>query len=80
MTGPALQDAFLEACKAGDLATVQAVLAQGCPVNCAGGWGLRRAVRYSHRPVWQALLACRDIQVGRGAGLDCRWKIFFCGF
>jgi len=57
-----LQDRFLEACKVGDLPGVQAALALGADVNCSGGWGLRRAVRYNHCTVWQALLAHREIQ------------------
>merc|ERR1719341_1666800 len=59
----ALEERFLEACKSGDLATVQAALAQGCNVNSSDGWGLRRAVRYHHRDIWQTLLAHPDIQV-----------------
>lgn len=59
----ALEERFLEACKSGDLATVQAALAQGCNVNSSEGWGLRRAVRYHHCDIWQALLSHPDIQV-----------------
>ena len=59
----ALEERFLDACKSGDLATVQATLAQGCDVNCSQGWGLRRAVRYHHCAIWQMLLAHPDIQV-----------------
>ena len=69
----ALEERFLEACKSGDLATVQAALAQGCNVNSSEGWGLRRAVRYHHCDIWQALLSHPDIQVRNETNSDI-WR------
>ena len=60
----ALEECLLEACKTGDLATVQAALGQGCDVNCGQGYGLRRAVRYNHPNIWKTLLAHPEIKVG----------------
>ena len=69
-----LEERFLEACKTGDLATVQAALAQGCDVNCGQGWGLRRSVRYHHCDIWQALLSHPDIQVGNETNSTDIWS------
>ena len=66
----ALEECLLEACKTGDLATVQAALGQGCDVNCGQGYGLRRAVRYNHPNIWKTLLAHPEIKVGNRSNFD----------
>lgn len=58
-----LEDQFLQACKTGDIETVQLALHYNVDVNYQQGWGLRRAVRYNHPQVWQYLLDHKDIQV-----------------
>jgi len=58
-----LEDQFLQACKNGDLETVQQAIQCNVDVNYQQGWGLRRAVRYNHPQVWQCLLDHKDIQV-----------------
>jgi len=57
-----IEEQFLEGCKVGDLDLVRSVLAQGCDVNLSQGWGLRRAVRYSHPGIWRVLLSHKDIK------------------
>eukprot|EP00092_Neocalanus_flemingeri_P008219 GFUD01008861.1.p1 GENE.GFUD01008861.1~~GFUD01008861.1.p1 ORF type:complete len:818 (+),score=200.97 GFUD01008861.1:105-2558(+) len=51
-----LEEVFLASCKTGNLDLVIECLKEGIDVNCSQGWGLRRAVRYGHSEVWQALL------------------------
>ena len=58
-----MEDAFLQACKAGDLDKVQLILDHNIDINTQGGWGLRRAVRYNQPHVWQRLLEDRNLAV-----------------
>ena len=57
-----VEESFLQACKDGDLETVRLCLGRNVDVNLAGGWPLRRAVRYNHPHVWQHLLDQPNIQ------------------
>ena len=58
-----MADTFLQACKSGDLDTVQLILDHNIDINTQGGWGLRRAVRYNHPHVWQRLLEDKNLKV-----------------
>ena len=58
-----MADTFLQACKSGDLDTVQLILDHNIDINTQGGWGLRRAVRYNHPHVWQRLIEDKNLKV-----------------
>jgi len=52
-----LEEAFLAACKDGNLPVVRFCLENRVNVNCNHGWALRRAIRHRHAEVWEAIVA-----------------------
>jgi len=57
------EEEFLSACKVGDVDKVEEAVNNGVDVNIVDGWGLRRAVRYNQKQVWQKLLKIKNLKV-----------------
>jgi len=58
-----LEEAFLAACKDGNLPVVRFCLENRVNVNCNHGWALRRAIRHGHAEVWETLAASPGVAV-----------------
>merc|ERR1719341_536500 len=58
-----LEEAFLAACKDGNLPVVRFCLDNRVNVNCNHGWALRRAIRHGHAEVWETLAASPGVAV-----------------
>merc|ERR1719234_1578555 len=56
-----LEEAFLAACKDGNLPVVRFCLENRVNVNCNHGWALRRAIRHRHAEVWEAIVASHGV-------------------
>jgi len=58
-----LEEAFLAACKDGNLPVVRFCLENSVNVNCNRGWALRRAIRHGHAEVWEAIAAFPGVAI-----------------
>jgi len=58
-----LEENFLQACKNGNMMLLLLTIQQKVDINCSSGHGLRRAIRYNQKRVWQYLLSRPEIDV-----------------
>jgi len=58
-----LEEAFLNACRDGNLPVVRLCLEHRVNVNCNHGWGLRRAIRHHRQEVWEAIVSSPGVAI-----------------